>query len=54
MKMASSLSVKLGPLDTYRKRATFNWKKLRIVLDTEEVVKFQVSTKFYCLNYLKM
>nr|XP_022912535.1 peroxisomal acyl-coenzyme A oxidase 3-like [Onthophagus taurus] len=29
-----------GPLDRYRKIASFDWKKMRIFLDTEEVVEF--------------
>ena len=31
-----------GPLDFYRKRASFDWKKLKTFIETEEVVKFQV------------
>ncbi|XP_063914468.1 peroxisomal acyl-coenzyme A oxidase 3-like [Zophobas morio] len=30
-----------GPLDFYRKRASFDWKKLKTFIETEEVVKFQ-------------
>ncbi|KAI4461789.1 electron transport oxidoreductase [Holotrichia oblita] len=29
-----------GPLDRYRKNATFNWKKLKIFLETEKIIKF--------------
>ncbi|KAL3268862.1 hypothetical protein HHI36_007951 [Cryptolaemus montrouzieri] len=32
---------KPGPLDFYRKKASFDWKKLKIFLDTEELVDFQ-------------
>lgn len=35
---------KPGPLDFYRKKASFDWKKLKIVLDSEEVLKYEVST----------
>ncbi|CAH0555764.1 unnamed protein product [Brassicogethes aeneus] len=30
-----------GPLDFYRKKASFDWKKLKVFLDTEEIVKYQ-------------
>ncbi|KAJ3643935.1 hypothetical protein Zmor_026615 [Zophobas morio] len=30
-----------GPLDFYRKKASFDWKKLKTFIDTEEVVKFE-------------
>lgn len=30
-----------GPLDIYRKRATFNWKKMRFFLDGEDVIRFK-------------
>lgn len=32
-----------GPLDYYRKKSTFDWKKMKVFLDTENVVKFEVS-----------
>ncbi|XP_074028511.1 peroxisomal acyl-coenzyme A oxidase 3 [Leptinotarsa decemlineata] len=32
---------KPGPLDEYRKRASFHWKKLKIFLETEEIIKYQ-------------
>lgn len=31
-----------GPLDTYRKRATFDWKSFKLTLEGEESVRFQV------------
>lgn len=34
---------KPGPLDFYRKKASFNWKKLKVVIDTEDVLKYEVS-----------
>lgn len=33
-----------GPLDRYRKVATFDWKKLKIFLDTEEIIEFMVRS----------
>ncbi|KAK9877073.1 hypothetical protein WA026_016102 [Henosepilachna vigintioctopunctata] len=32
---------KAGPLDFYRKKASFDWKKMKLLLDTEELVNFQ-------------
>ncbi|KRT83836.1 hypothetical protein AMK59_3265 [Oryctes borbonicus] len=29
-----------GPLDRYRKNVSFDWKKLKIFLETEEIIKF--------------
>lgn len=31
-----------GPLDRYRKIASFDWKKMKIFLDSEELVDYQV------------
>jgi hypothetical protein len=31
-----------GPLDNYRKQATFPWKKLRLFVEDEELLKFKV------------
>lgn len=31
-----------GPLDDYRKRASFNWKSLKVHLEGEENVRLQV------------
>lgn len=40
-----------GPLDPYRKCATFDWKLLKLNLEGEEFVKFQVFGKrFYTSN----
>ncbi|KAF2886215.1 hypothetical protein ILUMI_19959 [Ignelater luminosus] len=30
-----------GPLEIYRKKATFDWKKMKIFLDTEEIIEYQ-------------
>ncbi|CAH1130846.1 unnamed protein product [Ceutorhynchus assimilis] len=32
---------KKGPLDFYRKKASFDWKKLKVFLETEEVIQYQ-------------
>jgi hypothetical protein len=34
-----------GPLDNYRKQATFPWKKLRLFVEDEELLKFKVIFK---------
>lgn len=31
-----------GPLDAYRKKASFDWKSLKVHLEGEECIKFQV------------
>lgn len=31
-----------GPLDAYRKRATFDWKSFKLTLESEDNVRFQV------------
>lgn len=33
-----------GPLDNYRKSASFDWKKMKIYLDSEELIKDSVRT----------
>ncbi|XP_056637255.1 peroxisomal acyl-coenzyme A oxidase 3-like isoform X2 [Diorhabda sublineata] len=30
-----------GPLDLFRKRTSFNWKKLKVFLDTEDIIKYE-------------
>lgn len=32
-----------GSLDYYRKLATFDWKRLKIFLDTEEIIEYEVK-----------
>lgn len=34
---------KSGPLDIYRKKSTFDWRKLKLFLESEEVIKYEVS-----------
>nr|CAH7752266.1 unnamed protein product [Callosobruchus chinensis] len=31
----------VGPLDFYRKKASFDWKKLKVFVETEDIVKYQ-------------
>ena len=33
-----------GPLNVYRKQASFDWKKLKLVFDKPEILKLKVST----------
>lgn len=33
-----------GPLTVYRKRANFDWKVLRLILETEQGLRIKVST----------
>lgn len=35
-----------GPLDFYRKKASFDWKKLKTYLFTEEIIKYEVSVDY--------
>jgi hypothetical protein len=43
-----------GPLDNYRKQATFPWKKLRLFVEDEELLKFKVILfdSVWCDPYL--
>lgn len=34
-----------GPLDVYRKQATFDWKKLKIYMEDEKLLKIKVIKK---------
>jgi len=36
-----------GPLDTYRNRANFDWKKLRLVFEDENSLRIKVSVFVY-------
>lgn len=36
-----------GPLEVYRKRATFNWKSMKVNLLGEGLIKYQVSFKLF-------
>lgn len=35
-----------GPLDVYRKRASFNWKEMLRFLEGEEIIAFKVTGQF--------
>lgn len=41
-----------GPLDYYRKLATFDWKKLKVFLDTEEIIEYEVKQDNTHLYYV--
>lgn len=41
---------KKGPLDYYRNKASFNWKKFKLFLETEDVINYQVSKKLFVIN----
>lgn len=43
---------KKGPLDYYRNKASFDWKKLKTFLETEEVIKYQVRIQCTLTHYL--
>lgn len=45
MSTASNLIKDLprGPLDAYRKRATFDWKSLKLSLEGEDCIQYQVN-----------
>lgn len=32
-----------GPLDEYRKKASFNWKKMRLFMDGEDILRYKVN-----------
>jgi len=31
-----------GPLDVYRNRATINWKKMRVFIESEDILRYKV------------
>jgi acyl-CoA oxidase len=41
-----------GPLNIYRKQASFDWKKLKLVFDKPEILKLKVSTVWYVFSQL--
>ena len=41
-----------GPLDLYRKQATFDWKLLRSVIEDEKLLRFKVSVARLLLQIL--
>jgi hypothetical protein len=42
-----------GPLDSYRKQASFSWKKLRLFIEDEDLLKFKVNLLNIQIFYLK-
>ena len=34
-----------GPLETYRSRASFNWKKMKLFIEDLDLIKFKVNKK---------
>lgn len=36
-----------GPLDIYRKKATFDWKKMRVFIETENILRYKVKNNYY-------
>ena len=41
-----------GPLDLYRKKATFDWKQMKMFCEGEDVIRFKVSGNKKKLDYL--
>ena len=39
-----------GPLDLYRKRASFDWKQMKLFIEGEDVLKFKVKKLLLKLN----
>lgn len=35
-----------GPLDRYRNLASFDWKKMKVFLDSEDFIQYQVRIYF--------
>lgn len=40
---------KPGPLDFYRRKASFDWKQLKCFLETEEIVKYE---QVHCTQFI--
>jgi len=38
-----------GPLDRYRKQATFDWKQMKVYIDGEVLMRFKVSEHWIIL-----
>lgn len=38
--------LKPGPLDIYRKKAKFDWKEMKILMEGEDMLKLQASVTF--------
>lgn len=42
---------KKGPLDYYRNKASFNWKKFKLFLETEDIINYQVSKQLFVCTF---
>ena len=40
-----------GPLDEYRKRASFDWKKMKLFLEDIDVINFRVRIEFSPIRF---
>lgn len=45
-----------GPLDRYRKIASFDWKKMKIFIESEDFIEYQVCIQRFhlFLNFLNV
>lgn len=43
-----------GPLDAYRKDASFNWKEMALFLEGEDILRFKVKFSKYCRPILEI
>ncbi|PSN36382.1 Peroxisomal acyl-coenzyme A oxidase 3 [Blattella germanica] len=43
-----------GPLDTYRKSASFQWKKMKMIMDDVEMLKFKLTELILALSQYDM
>lgn len=41
-----------GPLDVYRKKASFKWKSLKLHFESEKCVQYQVKVKMYKSRFI--
>lgn len=41
-----------GPLEEYRKQASFNWKKIKLFFEDYELTKYKVAIKLLHFKYL--
>lgn len=40
-----------GPLDRYRKQASFDWRSMALIIDNEERLKFKVQGNIYVITF---
>lgn len=41
-----------GPLDVYRKKSSFDWKSLKLHLEGEDCIRYQVNFFFFLDPYI--